>query len=275
MHQVLFQICGKPIYTYGVMAMLGLLAAVLTWWWMGRREREFGGDFPSTLAVWLMLPGIVGARLAYVVANWSYFAQSPSEIVRTDHGGLIFYGGFVAACLAAVVCARIRKLPVAGLFDFAAPGLAIGHAFGRIGCLSFGCCYGGVALPIDSWYARVFGVTYPAGTLPGDLYEGMPMHPVQVYEAAGLLLLWAFLLIFRRRMKPLKGLATGMYLVAYGMLRFGLEFLRGDVRQHAFWGMDVAQAVSVGLVLAGVLLSAWALLRKGDGAQSNPGKAAA
>ena len=259
MHPILFTLFGLPIYTYGFMAMCGLLSAVATWGWLGRREPKFGGDLPTSLAFWLMLPGILGARLAYVLANRSFFAAHPGEILRIDHGGLIFYGGLVAACLALVGCAKARKLPVAELFDFAAVGLAIGHACGRVGCFMYGCCHGKPALAAHP--ACWQGVVFPAGTPTGDLFPDIPLIPVQLYEAAGLLALWMALLALRRRLAPHPGLATAIYMLAYAPLRFGLEFLRGDDRQPGAFGLDVAQVVSAGLFLGGLAVLAWVLAR--------------
>lgn len=261
MHPILFTIFGKAIYTYGFMAMLGLLAAVGTWYWLARRETQYGGDFPTTFAIWLMLPGIVGARAAYVIANWSYFSTHASEIIRTDHGGLIFYGGFIAAFLALVICAKVRRFPLLALCDFAVPALAIGHAFGRLGCLMFGCCHGSPITCADGLYARLFGLVYPLETPMGHQFPDIPLHPVQVYETAGLLLLWAGLLLFRRRLVRHPGLSSALYLLCYAPLRFGLEFLRGDPRQPGLCGLNVAQTVSIGLFMAGVALLFFVLAR--------------
>lgn len=94
MHPVLFRILGKEIYSYGAMAALGLLAAILTWQWLDRREDRPPG-FAADLGFWLMVSGIVGSRVTYVMANWSYYRSAPLEIIRIDQGGLIFYGGLI------------------------------------------------------------------------------------------------------------------------------------------------------------------------------------
>jgi Prolipoprotein diacylglyceryltransferase len=188
-----------------------------------------------------------------VIANWDYFSTAPGEIARIDHGGLIFYGGFVAACLALAAYARIRKLPPVALFDFAATGLAIGHAFGRFGCLAFGCCHGA---PLGEGVPRWLGLTYPEGTPMGQEFPGIPLYATQLIEALGLVALWVALLAFRAPLRKRPGLTSAIYLLAYAPLRFGVEFLRGDVRQPGWFGLDVAQTVSLGLfVLGGILLA--------------------
>lgn len=146
MHPVLFRILGKEIYSYGAMAALGLLAAILTWQWLDRREDRPPG-FAADLGFWLMVSGIVGSRVTYVMANWSYYRSAPLEIIRINQGGLIFYGGLILGATALALWARHHRLPLWHAADFAIPGLAIGHALGRIGCFLNGCCYGRRAKP--------------------------------------------------------------------------------------------------------------------------------
>lgn len=245
MHPVLFSVLGKEIYSYGLMAALGFLAAILTWLWLGRNEQRPPG-FAADLGFWLMASGIVGSRLAYVAANAAYYRAHPLEIVRIDQGGLIFYGGFLLACVALVVFARRRRVPVWHLADFAIPGLAIGHALGRIGCFLNGCCYGRPA------GESFFGIAYPPFCEPGKLFPGMPLYPVQLLESAGLALVWIALLVaYPRRRKD--GAVFALYLLLYPPVRFLLEYLRGDERQSWF-ALNVAQVASIALFVAGILL---------------------
>ena len=195
---------------------------------------------------WLMASGIVGSRLAYVAANWSYYRDNPLEIVRIDQGGLIFYGGFLLACAALVIFARRHRVPVWHMADFAIPALAIGHALGRMGCFLNGCCYG---RPAGDAFC---GIAYPPICEPGKLFPGVPLYPVQLIESACLLALWLVLVwAYPRRRKD--GAVFALYLVLYPPIRFALEYLRGDERQ-SWLALDVAQVTSIGLFLAGILL---------------------
>ena len=248
MHPVMFSVFGKEIYSYGILAALGFLGAILTWTWMSRREVRPPG-FASDLGFWLMASGIVGSRLAYVLANWPHYRAAPLEIFRIDQGGLIFYGGFLLACLALVLFARRHRLPLWHAADFAIPGLAIGHALGRVGCFLNGCCYGRPAGD------AVCGIAYPPVCEPGRLFPDIPLYPVQLLEAAALVFLWiALLAAYPRRQKD--GAVFALYLVLYPPVRFFLEYLRGDERQ-AWFVLDVAQATSIALFLAGLLLFAF------------------
>jgi len=245
MHPILFNLFGKDIYTYGIMAALGFLCSILTWVWMSRHEQHAPG-FAADLGFWLMTSGIVGSRLAYVIANWAYYRTAPLEIFRIDQGGLIFYGGLILASIALIVFARRHKIPLWHMADFAIPGLAIGHALGRVGCFLNGCCYGRPAG--DS----ACGVVYPPICEPGRLFEGIPLYPVQIIESACLIVIWlALLFAYSRRKRD--GVVFALYLMLYPPCRFFLETMRGDERQGWFQ-LDVAQATSIALFLAGVAL---------------------
>jgi phosphatidylglycerol:prolipoprotein diacylglycerol transferase len=248
-HPVLFTLFGHPFYAYGACAAVGFLAAVWLWGRMGRssgRKKEDAGDLGAAL----LLSGIAGARAAYVAANWSFFARNPAEIVRIDHGGLIFYGGFLAGCLALVLFARLKKWKLLDAADFAIVGLAAAHAWGRVGCFTRGCCHGGVAA--KPW----LGVVYPADcdAIPAAL-QGIPLYPVQLAEA--LLLGVVTVVLWRAWHKPhAPGAVFGLYLLLYPPIRFCLEFFRGDERQAAAGFLDIAQAVSIALFAIGI---AWTL----------------
>jgi len=266
-HPILFQIFGKDIRSYGVMAALGFLAAILTWVWIGRREKRPEG-FAADLGFWLMASGIIGSRIAYVAANWSYYRSNPLDIIRIDHGGLIFYGGLILASIALVLFARRRRLPVWHVADFAIPGLAVGHALGRIGCFLNGCCYG---RPVgDHAYGAACGVVYPPVSEPGQLFPGIALYPVQLIEAACLLVIWAVLLYaYPRRRRD--GAVFALYLVLYPPCRFLLETMRGDERQ-AWFVLDAAQVVSIALFLAGIALFVFLPRRHFDPADQPPPK---
>ena len=253
MHPILFSVFGKEIYSYGVMAALGFAAGLLTWAWLGRHENRPPG-FASDLGFWLMASGIVGSRLAYVFANWTYYRGNLLEIVRIDQGGLIFYGGFLLACVVLVLFARHHRVPLWHLADFAIPALAIGHGLGRVGCFLNGCCYG---RPAGDAFC---GIAYPPVCEPGKLFPGVPLFPVQLIESTALIAIWIVLLAaYPRRKKD--GAVFALYLVLYPPVRFALEYLRGDERQ-SWLALDVAQVTSIALFLAGLALFAVIRARK-------------
>jgi phosphatidylglycerol:prolipoprotein diacylglycerol transferase len=255
MHPVLYSIGGLTIHWYGVLMALGFLAGMLNWIHLGRRE---GRDvrFCSDLLFWVMAAGIVGARLAYVVANLRSFALNPLMILRVDQGGLIYYGGFVGAGLAIYYFARIRGEKLATLMDFVITSVPLGHAFGRVGCFMNGCCYGKVH---DGWLS----VSFPAGSLawwqhvdsrrldPEALWS-LPVYPVQILEAVFNLLLFGVLARAYRHRRG-DGEILGLYLMTYPVARFLFEHLRVAAHGRVV-GLSSAQYLSALLVVFGAVL---------------------
>jgi phosphatidylglycerol:prolipoprotein diacylglycerol transferase len=258
MHSELFSIGGLVIRGYGLMMALGFVLGLLSWVWLGRRS---GRDFTycSDLLFWVMVAGIAGARAVYVLFEWSYYRENPLLILRIDQGGLVFYGGFLFAGLALVVFARRHRESLAALLDFVVTSVPLAHAFGRLGCFLNGCCFGrpwegplAVRFPADSpvWWHQT-----SSGLVARDAACSLPVHPVQVYEAAFNLLLYALVVaVYRRR--PREGVTTALYLLAYSAGRFAIETFRGDDRLR-WMDLSVSQHVSIGLFLTGVVVLAW------------------
>lgn len=261
MHPVFLNVGPLTIHWFGVCMALGFLAALYNWSRLARRE---GRDlaYCSDLLFWIVISGILGARVAYVVADWSYFRGNPVQILRIDQGGLIYYGGFLASAAAVVLFARLHKQSLLSLMDFVATSIPLAHAFGRLGCFMNGCCHGAV-------YSGPLAVTYPgypyisaawlaqydAHLLANGTLRSLPVHPVQLYEAAYNLLVFAVVLaVYRRRRR--EGEVAGVYLVLYPVGRFLFEFLRGDSRMQCL-GLNVAQLVSLGLFASGLALLLW------------------
>lgn len=246
MSKIAFSIGGLAIYWYGILVAAGFLVGL----WTASRRAPRAGLMPGVVAdlgPWLVVGALVGARLWYVISYWEedFAAQPLSQIFNIRAGGLVFYGGLVGATLAVLIHARRRAVPVAPLADVLAPSIALGHAFGRVGCLVNGCCHGTpTALPWAVHYADN----------PALGHTGV--HPTQAYEAVLLLGLYAALAgQFRRRQFP--GQTFALYLLAYAVIRFTVEFWRGDYGAARVLGLKPGQAFSVLVLAAGVALYAW------------------
>ena len=261
----LFSIGPLTVHWYGVMMALGFLAGLLNWSLIGRScGRDF--KFCSDLLFWIMIAGILGARTAYILSDFSYFMANPDKIIRIDEGGLVYFGGFLGAWVALHLVARAHRTPFLDLADFVITSLPLAHAFGRVGCFMNGCCHGtpttgalSVTYPVRSlaWHEQLM-----ANLIDANAWQSLAVHPVQLYEAAfNLLLFGLVLLAWHRRRHP--GTVGVTYLLAYPVGRFLIEFLRGDHRVR--WaGLSVAQWISVGLFAAGWVLLAllWRRARK-------------
>jgi phosphatidylglycerol---prolipoprotein diacylglyceryl transferase len=184
----------------------------------------------------------------YVVYDWNTYARWTDIFsLNTLQAGGVFSGGLLAALLAAVWYIRKHRLPALATCDAFAPGLALGHAIGRLGCFAAGCCFG---KPTHSWW----GVTF-TNPVAHDLV-GTPLHealePTQLFEFAVELANF-FLLMWMLKRRKFDGQVFGAYLVLYGVARFFLEFLRGDPGRGSVLGglMTGTQLIAVGLVVAG------------------------
>jgi phosphatidylglycerol---prolipoprotein diacylglyceryl transferase len=252
MHSVFFSIEGIAIRWYGMMMALAFLSGLFTLVHLGKaRGKDL--NYCSDLLWWVMLSGIFGARAAYVIANWRDFAMKPWTVFYIHQGGLIYYGGLVAAGAAVFVFARRHKTALLELTDFVVTALPLGHALGRIGCLLNGCCYG-------RRYNGLLGLRYPpqsapwldqvdAGIITSSAPASLPVIPVQLLEAGYNVIVFLILLGVYRRNKE-SGTVTAMYLILYAAGRFSFEFLRGDPRM--FLGpLDVAQWLSLIFCVAG------------------------
>ena len=232
---VVFQWGSFTVYSYGALTALGVfLCYVLA----RQRASHFGleRDAASNLIVFLFIWGVIGSRLFYVVQNPAGFRENWWHVFFIQEGGLVWYGGFITAALAGIVYAKKHGWPVLKISDLFASLLPLGHAFGRLGCFFNGCCYGRFA---DSLCSVLF---------PGDIEKRIP---VQLYEAGFLFLLFIFLSIFSfRNSRPGRVLAS--YLVLYGLLRFGVEFMRVDQPLIGIW--TLAQWTSLGLIASGSFL---------------------
>ena len=258
-------IAGLPIKTYGFCMALGFLAAWQVLSWLCRRT----GRQPEPLSNLLMLmlfSGIVGARLEYVREFWGReFASDPLSVFKVWQGGLVFYGGLIFAIAVFLVWCRVRRERVAPIADLFVAVIPLAHAFGRVGCFFFGCCYGresacacAVAFPRHSpaWTAQV-----GAGLIDSSAPASLPVLPTQLFEAAALLCLFAALMfVFLRSWKRRPGFTTGCYLAGYACIRFCIEFLRDDRRQR-FGEVSIGQVVSIGLFVLGITFILVSLLR--------------
>lgn len=137
---------GLRIYGYGLMLVLGFLLGIYLARWRARRFGE-SPDAVTTLGLLALVAGVVGSRLAFVIEKWdSQFAwrEDPlPEILNITSGGLIYYGGAALVFVSIIAYLRLRRMPIRRYLDIIAPSLMIGLAFGRMGCLLNGCCYGG------------------------------------------------------------------------------------------------------------------------------------
>lgn len=237
LNRVAFQVFGKDIYWYGIIIAAGFLLAVL---YGSRRVQSFGYTQDMLYdALMLALPSaIVGARLYYVVFEWGYYSQHPSEIIAIWKGGMAIYGGVIGALLAVALYGRAKRLSIPGMFDIAALGLLIGQCIGRWGNFVNGEAHGSVT-------AGLLGMTVNG--------EG-PFHPTFLYESLWNLVGFVLLHVLSRRCYRFRGQLFLSYLIWYGAGRFWIEGLRTDSLYLGGTGIRVSQLLAGLSCLTGLVL---------------------
>jgi phosphatidylglycerol---prolipoprotein diacylglyceryl transferase len=233
MHPVAFTIGPLAVYSYPLAFLAAFVVArgalVLSGPSRGIRPRQ-----ATDLVLAAALGGVVGARLLYVATFPAPFAADPLRVLRLSSGGLVFYGGLAGGALAVWLYARAEGLRAAPLADAVALALPPAMAVGRFGCLCAGCCGG-----------------------PGLTLLGVTVPPQVADAAAELVLLGVLLAVARAAHVP--GTVACVWLLGYGALRFGIEYLRADPRLLA--GLTQAQLVSLAVLvpagIAGLVRLGW------------------
>lgn len=232
------------------MAALGLICGLLLIVHLGRQQ----GLDPErlwNLGIIAVLSGIFGAKLLYLINDASYYRQHPGELVSiaTLQAGGVWSGGVLLALILCIWYMRRNNLPVLRTCDVFAPGIALGHAFGRVGCFAAGCCWGREThVP--------WAVTFhnPLANEIVGTPLGVPLHPTQLYEMV-VELANCILLVWLLKRKKFEGEIMGTYLIVYGIARYFIEFFRGDPGRGEFLGfMTTTQAISMLLVIGGGIL---------------------
>ena len=260
MHPFLFTIGSFKLPMYGLMIAIGYIAAV---YYLLQNNKYIGlaKEKLYDLVFYIILSGILGGKLFYTFTYWDSFGNSFSSkllyVFKTFQYGFVFYGGLILSFFVFMLYTKKQNIPRLPTLDIFAPALALAHMFGRIGCFFAGCCYG---KQTSSFLGVIF--SDPNGEIPANLL-GIPLHPVQLYEAFGNLVIFIFLnILLSKKIKQnkLHGTVFFIYMIFYGLLRFLLEFLRADNRGNGFFGLSPAQTISLLLVISGI--SAYKITRQ-------------
>jgi len=241
------------LHTYGVLVALAFLAGL----WMAARlarRASLNVDAVTNLGIYCALAAIIGAKIMMLIVDPRY-REAPGEIFTLDtlQAGGVFYGGLIGALAIAWWYMRRTQLPLWRTADVFAPGIALGHGIGRLGCFSAGCCWGVVChLP--------WAVTFrnPVAHELVGVPLGEPLHPTQLYESLAEFAIFAVL--YRRIAKTHRpGAILGLYLMLYATARFIVEFFRYH-EQGNLWGtpLDTSQWLSLGLCALGI----WCFFRR-------------
>lgn len=238
MHPILAKIGPLYVYSYGLMVAAGFATATFL---VYRHAAEFGlnKDKIIDFGIAILIGGIAGARILYILLNMKYYAGHPFEIINLTKGGLIWYGAFIAGVIISFWFAKKNNMYFWNVGDLFAPYIALAQAFGRVGCLLNGCCYGNIA---PSGY--MLGIVFPG--------ESLPRYPAQVFSAIALLLIFIALRVWQRKRHFTGEIFLG-YILLYSINRFGMEFLRGD-NPRMLYGLTLSQLISAVIFVLSLII---------------------
>jgi phosphatidylglycerol:prolipoprotein diacylglycerol transferase len=254
MHPRLFELGPVTVYTYGVLLaaayLLGLKLAMV-------RAKSRGLDQTRVLdlGIYIIISALVGAKLLLLITDFRSFVNTPSELLSLARSGGVFYGGLILAVVVALWYIRRIGLPLWTTCDVFAPGIALGHVVGRMGCFFAGCCYG---KPTSVPWAITFRDPYAAANVGTPL--NIPLHPTQLYEAGAEALILVLLLATESRGKRYPGRTFWLYMLLYAISRYIIEMFRDDPRGTV--GMfSTSQFISIVLAPLAVIMLVY--LRRG------------
>lgn len=254
MYPELFSLGPITVYTYGVLLAVSYLLGLYV---ARRRAGRLGLDNARVLdlGIYITIAALVGAKLLLLIVDFDALVRDPADILALAQSAGVFYGGLILAVVVGVWFMIRHALPVWTTCDAFAPGIALGHVTGRVGCLAAGCCYGTVTtVP----WAVTFTSPLAAANVGTPL--GAHLHPTQLYEAGAELAIFALLLANERRGRWFAGKTFWTYLLLYALTRFAIEFFRGDPRGVVLGTFSTSQFIS--LVLAPVSVAMLILLSR-------------
>ena len=235
------------LHTYGLLVAAAFLAGLSVTIRLGQRA-GLNTDAVVNLAVYCALAAIAGAKLMMFLVDFSYYMDHPGELLSlsTLQAGGVYYGGLMAALGLAVWYMRRTRLPALRTADVFAPGIALGHGIGRLGCFSAGCCWG-----VECHLPWAVTFSNPVANQLAGVPLRVPLHPTQLYEAFAEFFIFG-ILIWRFGRSHHTGTVISLYLVLYSATRFVVEFFRFH-EQGNLWGtpLDTSQWISLALCLAG------------------------
>ena len=239
------------IPAYGTIIFIGLVIGTVIASFTAKKYDLFKLDIVlSTILASIGL--LIGAKLVYFITVLPdvirYFSYVKSHIVPTLmylFGGYVFYGGLIGALFGYYFYCRWFKLDFGAMVNIISPVIPLVHAFGRIGCFLGGCCYG-----IE--YHGKLAIHFPYNEFVTELNQ-VPRFPIQLVEAGINFILFIILMIYAKKVRK-PGSVLGVYLIGYAVIRFVLEFFRGDIARGILFGVSTSQWISLILLPIGFYL---------------------
>lgn len=247
MHPILFEYGFIQIRFYGLMYVLAIIiGSFLLKSEVRRKGIGLKDDEVTSFLMWVVISGVIGARIYFVLFKFGTYIESPFEIIAIWHGGLAIHGGIIGGIIGGFIYLKRRAIPFWKAADASAPVLIMGQTFGRFGNFMNGDAFGS---PTDSGLGMVFPLASPAGME----FPGLALHPAMLYEMVINLAIFLFLWFGVRKREAKDGFVFALYIALYSTGRFFVEIFRAD--SLMLGPLKAAQVVSVVTVCAvGVLV---------------------
>ncbi len=250
---IIFNWGPLTLHWYGLFIVLGIIAAMLVSFHLGKKYYQIEPNDIFDLAFWLIIGGLIGARLYDNLLQLPYYLKHPGQILAVWNGGLAIHGSIIAGVIIIFFFARSKKITFFKLSALIVPGLALGQAIGRWGNYFNQEIFG---LPTN----LPWGIPIAVLNRPTDYISSQYFHPTFLYESLGSLLIFIILYLLTIRFGKKQKLnlnsyiwLTAIYLISYSLLRFLLEFIRLDYAP-LFLGLRWPQVMSLLIIIGGLLL---------------------
>ncbi len=283
MYPVLFRIGSFPISLYGVMIALGLIVAVYLGVRLGKKV-GFKEEVVIDIIFYSVIAGMVGARILYIIVNFKDFLNEPLFYIF-NRRGFVLWGGILGAAPMVYFMIKKKRLPLGKSVDIGAIGLVLAQAFGRIGCFFAGCCYGkvtksflGIRFPrflypnidmsnmsetelynviatnkVSFEGSPAFQYHYDEGWVKLTDTHSLPVYPTQLFHSISNFIIFGILFYVYVYKKKFDGQVFALYLILYSIMRFTIEFFRGDVERGFYWGfISTSQIICIFTFLLGL-----------------------
>ncbi len=258
-------IFGRDIPMYGICALIGLIFGGLLIYFRIRKRRDYNKAHIVNIPIFAAIGAFAGAKIVYFLTRLDFLfsafqhadiafasADSTFKVLGEVFSGMVFYGGLLGAILAAFIYCKIARVDFSLYADIFAPAIPLFHAFGRVGCVCAGCCYG-----IECSWGLVYTDT------ENGITSSVTRLPLPLIEAGCNLLIMVLLLILSKKHLK-KGSLMGIYFISYSIVRFVDEFFRGDEIRGVYFGLSTSQWISIFVFITGVymLLNRYVLKNK-------------
>lgn len=238
MDPIAFEIGPIAVHWYGILIATAFVIGVLGTMREARLQ-DVDDDLYLNLVMACIICAILGARMYYVIFEWDFYSQHPSEIIAVWHGGLAIHGGIIGGMIAALICTKRYHFRLWQIFDIIAPFLILGQAIGRWG---------------NFFNQEAYGYEVSPDVVPWAMFiDGAYRHPTFLYESIWDVLGFVLLMVLSRNLKLKEGDITLSYFIYYSLGRVVIESFRTD--SLMLGPLRMAQVISLMFILAAVVIA--------------------